>query len=101
MVEIRSNRWTPREDDLLSDRGKTESAYTIGLPSKWFKLNAKGKIISPDTKSPDSTSDIVSAAPPAARELPKPCQDKARRAYLTASGRSEVDPGAGTRDRRS
>ena len=52
-------------------------AYVIGLPLKWFKLKAKRKILDPDTKSPDSTSDIVSAVPSAARELPKPCQDKA------------------------
>jgi hypothetical protein len=44
---------------------------------KWFKLKAKRKILNPDNKSRVSTSDIVSAAPPAARELPKPCQDKA------------------------
>jgi hypothetical protein len=44
---------------------------------KWFKLKPKRKIINPETKSPGSTSDIVSAVPPAARELPKPCQDKA------------------------
>jgi hypothetical protein len=31
----------------------------------------KAEITSPDTKSPDSTSDIVSANPPAARELLK------------------------------
>ena len=44
----------------------------------------------PDNKLPDSTSDIVSAAPPAARELLKllPCQDRAFPPRLTASGRS-------------
>jgi hypothetical protein len=61
MIEIRSNRWTPREDDLFrrmaernpprTDSGKTDS---IGsrcqgtllhdrIPLKWFKLKAKGK----------------------------------------------------------
>jgi hypothetical protein len=49
--------------------------YMIGLPLKWFKLKMKRKTTSP-TPSPDSTSDAP--IPPAARELPKPCQDKAR-----------------------
>ena len=35
-------------------------------------------MISPDTKAPDSTSDIVSAVPPATRELLLPCQDRGR-----------------------
>ncbi len=59
MVESRSSRWTPQEDDLL--RGMAEAsvrpeiiavklnrtvhavrarAYVIGLPLKWFKLKA-------------------------------------------------------------
>jgi hypothetical protein len=50
-----------------------------------------GTVFPLDTKSPDSTTDIVSAAPPAARELVKllPCQDRAPLPNdLTASGRS-------------
>jgi hypothetical protein len=96
MAERRSKRWTPQEDDRFRRMAEANTrpeviaakldrsvhaikarAYVIGLPLKWFKLKAKGKTISPDTKSLDSTSDIVSANPPAARELPKPCQDKA------------------------
>jgi hypothetical protein len=97
MAERRSKRWTPQEDDRFRRMAEANTrpeviaakldrsvhaikarAYVIGLPLKWFKLKAKGKILNPDTKSPDSTSDIVSAVvPSAARELPKPCQDKA------------------------
>jgi hypothetical protein len=62
MVETRSNRWTPREDDLfrrMVDANTSAEviaailnrpvhaikarAYMIGLPLKWFKLKAKGK----------------------------------------------------------
>jgi hypothetical protein len=49
-------------------------------------------MISPDTKSPDSTTDIVSADLLAARELLKllilPRQGATPSRYLTASGRS-------------
>jgi Myb-like DNA-binding domain len=60
MVEIRSNRWTSREDDLFQTMAEANTrpeviaaklnrsvhaikarAYTIGLPLKWFKLKAK------------------------------------------------------------
>jgi hypothetical protein len=60
MVEIRSNRWTSREDDLFRTMAEANTrpeviaaklnrsvhaikspAYTIGLPLKWFKLKAK------------------------------------------------------------
>jgi hypothetical protein len=50
-------------------------------------------MISPDTKSPDSTPDMVNVGPLAARELLKllPCQDRAiPRYHLTASGRSFI-----------
>jgi hypothetical protein len=96
MAERRSKRWTPQEDDRFRRMAEANTrpeviaakldrsvhaikarAYVIGLPLKWFKLKPKRKILHPDTKSPDSTSDIASVAPPAARELPKPCQDKA------------------------
>ena len=62
MVETRSNRWTPREDDLLRRMAEANThpeqmaaklnrsvhaikarAYTIGLQLKRFKLKAKGK----------------------------------------------------------
>ena len=62
MVEIRSSRWTPHEDDLLRKSAEANvrpeiiaaklnqtvhavkaRAYMIGLPLKWFKLKAKGK----------------------------------------------------------
>jgi len=62
MVEIRSNRWTPQEDDLFRTMAEANTrpeliaaklnrsvhaikvrAYMIGLPLKWFKLKAKGK----------------------------------------------------------
>jgi hypothetical protein len=62
MVELRSNRWTPQEDDLFrrmaeanarpeliaaklnrSVHGIKARAYAIGLPLKWFRLKAKGK----------------------------------------------------------
>lgn len=60
MKEIRSNRWTPREDNLFRKmveanidpeiiaaklnrptRTLGTRAYTIGLPLKWFKLKAR------------------------------------------------------------
>jgi hypothetical protein len=60
MVETRSNRWTPREDDLFRRMAEANiapdliaakldrpvhaikaRAYMIGLPLKWFKLKAK------------------------------------------------------------
>jgi hypothetical protein len=60
MVETRSNRWTPREDDLFRRMADANirpeviaeklnrpvhaikaRAYMIGLPLKWFKLKAK------------------------------------------------------------
>ena len=60
MVETRSNRWTPREDDLFRRMVDANTnaeviaaklnrpvhaikarAYMIGLPLKWFKLKAK------------------------------------------------------------
>ena len=62
MVETRSNRWTPREDDLLRRMAEANTrpeqmaaklnrsvhaikarAYTIGLQLRRFKLKAKGK----------------------------------------------------------
>jgi hypothetical protein len=62
MVETRSKRWTPREDDLFRRMVDANTrpeviaaklnrpvhaikarAYTIGLPLKWLKLKAKGK----------------------------------------------------------
>jgi hypothetical protein len=62
MVEIRSNRWTPQEDDLFRRMAEANTrpevigaklnrsvhaikarAYMIGLPLKWFKLKAKRK----------------------------------------------------------
>ena len=62
MVEIRSNRWTPQEDDLFRTMAEANTrpeliaaklnrsvhaiktrAYMIGLPLKWFKLKAKEK----------------------------------------------------------
>jgi hypothetical protein len=61
MKEIRNNRWTPREDNLFRKMVQANTcpeiiaaklnrsvqdlrtrAYTIGLPLKWFKPNAKG-----------------------------------------------------------
>jgi hypothetical protein len=60
MVENRSSRWTPREDDLLRRMAEASvrpeviaaklnrtvhavkaRAYVIGLPLKWFRLKAK------------------------------------------------------------
>jgi hypothetical protein len=60
MVEIRSSRWTPQEDDLLRRMAEASvrpeiiavklnrtvhavkaRAYMIGLPLKWFRLKAK------------------------------------------------------------
>jgi hypothetical protein len=83
MAERRSKRWTPQEDDRFRRLAEANTrpeviaakldrsvhaikarAYVIGLPLKWFKLKAKWKILNPDTKSPGSTSDIVSAARP-------------------------------------
>jgi hypothetical protein len=62
MVETRSSRWTPQDDDLLRRMAEANTrpeiiaaklnrsvhaikarAYTIGLPLKWLKLRAKGK----------------------------------------------------------
>jgi hypothetical protein len=62
MVEIRGNRWTPREDDLFRRMAEANirpeliaaklnrsvhaikaRACAIGLPLKWFKPKAKGK----------------------------------------------------------
>ena len=62
MGETRGNRWTPREDNLFRKMAEANvgpeiiaaklnrsihtlkvRAHTIGLPLKWFKLNAKGK----------------------------------------------------------
>ena len=62
MVEIRSNRWTPLEDDLFRRMAEANArpeliaakqnrsvhalkarAYAIGLSLKWFKLKTKGK----------------------------------------------------------
>ena len=62
MVELRSNRWTPQEEDLFrrmaeantrpeviaaklnrSVRAIKARAYVIGLPLKWSKLKAKEK----------------------------------------------------------
>jgi hypothetical protein len=61
MVESRSNRWTPQEDDLFRRMAEANirpeliaedlnrsvhaikaRAYMIGLPLKWFRLKAKG-----------------------------------------------------------
>ena len=61
MVEIRSNRWTPREDDLFRRMAEANTrpeliaaklnrlvhaikarASAIGLPLEWFKLKARG-----------------------------------------------------------
>jgi hypothetical protein len=63
MGETRSNRWTPREDDLFRRMAETNirpeliaaklnrsvhaikaHAYTIGLPLKWFKPKGEGKM---------------------------------------------------------
>src|ERR1700730_13757740 len=60
MVEIRSNRWTPREDDLFRRMAEANirpeliaarlnrsvhaikaRAYAIGLPLKWFRPKAR------------------------------------------------------------
>jgi hypothetical protein len=62
MVESRSNRWTPQEDDLFRRMAEANirpeliaaklnrtvhavraRAYAIGLPLKWFRLKAMGK----------------------------------------------------------
>jgi hypothetical protein len=62
MGELRSNRWTPQEDDLFRRMAKANTrpeviaaklnrsvraikarAYRIGLPLKWSKLKVKGK----------------------------------------------------------
>jgi hypothetical protein len=62
MIDTRSNRWTPVEDDLFRKMAEANTrpeliaeelnrsvhaikarAYTIGLPLKWFKSKAKGK----------------------------------------------------------
>jgi len=62
MVEIRTNRWTPLEDDLFRRMAEANArpeliaaklnrsvhalkarAYAIGLRLKWFKVKAKGK----------------------------------------------------------
>ena len=62
MVERRSNRWTPQEDDLFREMAEASTrpeiiatrlnrsihavkarAYAIGLPLKWFKVKAKAK----------------------------------------------------------
>ena len=59
---IRSNRWTPAEDDAFRKMAEANNrpeliakalnrsvhavkarAYAIGLPLKWFKLKAKAK----------------------------------------------------------
>jgi hypothetical protein len=61
MVTARSDRWTPMEDDVFRKMAEANirpeliaaemnrsvqaikaSAYTIGLPLKWFKPKAKG-----------------------------------------------------------
>jgi hypothetical protein len=61
MVEGRSNRWTPQEDDLFRKMAEANirpeliaaklnrsvhavrsRAYAIGLPLKWFRLKANG-----------------------------------------------------------
>jgi hypothetical protein len=61
MVESRSGRWTPQEDDLFrrmaeanirpeliaaklnrSVHAVRSRAYAIGLPLKWFRLKANG-----------------------------------------------------------
>ena len=60
MVESRSSRWTPQDDDILRRMAEASAApeiiagklnrtvhavkaraYMIGLPLKWFKLKAK------------------------------------------------------------
>ena len=62
MVELRSNRWTPQEDDLFRKMAEANTrpeliaaklnrsiqaikarAYMIGLPLKWFRVKAKGE----------------------------------------------------------
>ena len=62
MIDTRSNRWTPIEDDALRKMAEANirpeliaaklnrsahaikaRAYVIGLPLKWFKLKAKAK----------------------------------------------------------
>jgi hypothetical protein len=62
MVESRSSRWTPQDDDILRRMAEASAppeiiarklnrtvhavkarAYTIGLPLKWFKLKGKAK----------------------------------------------------------
>jgi hypothetical protein len=62
MIESRSSRWTPQEDDLFRRMAEANirpeliaaklnrsvhavkaRAYAIGLPLKWFRLKAKGK----------------------------------------------------------
>jgi hypothetical protein len=61
MIDTRSNRWTPMEDDLFRKMAEANirpeliaeelnrpvhaikaRAYAIGLPLKWFKPKAKG-----------------------------------------------------------
>jgi hypothetical protein len=60
MIDTRSNRWTPMEDDLFRKMAEANTrpeliaaklnrsvhavkarAYTIGLPLKWFKLKVR------------------------------------------------------------
>src|ERR1700730_11891021 len=62
MIDTRSNRWTPMEDDAFRKMAEANirpeliaaklnrsvhaikaRAYAIGLPLKWFKLKAKAK----------------------------------------------------------
>jgi hypothetical protein len=62
MIDTRTNRWTPMEDDLFRKMAEANTrpeliaeelnrsvhaikarAYTIGLPLKWFKPKVKGK----------------------------------------------------------
>jgi antitoxin HicB len=96
--------WTPEEEGLLRSLAAAgESAVAISTllerPPRSAQAGSSAQhyvspfaaraedemeMTGPDNKPPDSTSAIASAAPPAARELPKAL----RRQGLTASGRS-------------
>ena len=78
--------WTPEEDGLLRSMGAAgESAAAISALIKrspcsrsTWPVRCQGlsrrENINPDNKLPDSTTDIVSAVPPAARELLYPAK---------------------------
>ena len=71
---VRPGRTARQRHDQIADRCRRDSGWPVRRRDE-----AEVEMTQSNTKSPDSTCDIVSAAPPAARALLKllPCQDRA------------------------